>query len=87
MVKPKEDKVATEPFVWRVVNSSEERIGERVGKLELKMDKRFDKVMEHLVDIAEKFKKFDEEQTVLSDRSRKHEGRIEKLEDAVYKTS
>ncbi|MDP3994700.1 MAG: hypothetical protein Q8P91_02630 [bacterium] len=87
MIETKKDKVATEDFVYRVVNNAEERLEKRVGKLEGKMDKRFDKVMVHLVDIAGKFKKFGEEQTVLSGRSRRHEDRLEKLESAVFTTS
>lgn len=43
MIKPKKDKVATESFVYRVVNNAEERLEKRVEKLEGKMDKRFDK--------------------------------------------
>lgn len=87
MVKPKKDKVATEAFVWRVFNNLEERIDKRFEQKEKKDEKRFNKLMEHLVDIAGKFKKFDEEQTVLSSRSKDHEDRIEDLEQAVYKTS
>lgn len=81
MVKPKKGKVATESYVWRVFNYFEERIDKRSEIL----NKKFDKMMEHIVDIAGKFKKFDEEQVVLAERSKKHENRIEKLEGTVFK--
>lgn len=68
--------MATESFVYRVVNNAEERLEKRVGKLEGKMDKRFDKAMVHL-----------EERVVMSGRLSDHGDRIEKLEDTVYKFS
>lgn len=87
MVKPKKDKVATEAYVWRVFNSLENKIDKKFEETEKKDERRFNKLMEHLVDLAGKFKKFDEEQTVLSKRSSDHEDRIEDLERVVYKTS
>lgn len=59
----------------------------QVSKFELKMNKRFDKVMTHLDGLAKGFKKFDEEQVILSAHSRDHNDRIEKLENAVFLTS
>lgn len=52
-----------------------------------KSEKRYDKAITHLVDIAGKFKKFDEEQTILSDKVSDHSDRIEKLEGSVFKSS
>ncbi|KKQ93424.1 MAG: hypothetical protein UT19_C0012G0013 [Candidatus Woesebacteria bacterium GW2011_GWB1_39_10b] len=71
MVKQWKDKVATETFVYRL----------------LKLDEKFNKVMEHLVDIAGQFKKFDEERIVMSGILSEHIDRIEKLEQEVFKTS
>ena len=87
MPKTKASKVATENFVWRVVNGSEERINKRFDEAEVKSEERYDKMMEHLVDIAGKFKKFDEAQTILSGRVYQHEDKIEKLEELSFKSS
>jgi hypothetical protein len=87
MTKTKPSKVATENFIWRVVSESEERISKRFDEVEVKSEERYDKMMEHLVDIAGKFKKFDEAQTILSGRVYNHEDRIEKLEGLSFKSS
>ena len=52
-----------------------------------KNEVRYDTAMTHLVDIAAKFQKFDEEGVIVSGRVRKHEDRIEKLEKVVFKSS
>ncbi|KKR26247.1 MAG: hypothetical protein UT58_C0017G0001, partial [Microgenomates group bacterium GW2011_GWC1_39_7b] len=44
-----------------------------------------DKVMNHIDGLAKGFKKFDEEQTILSAHSKNHTDRIEKLEKKVFK--
>ena len=55
-----------------------------VRTLENKMDQKFDTVIEHLTDIAGQFKKFEEEQTVLSGQVSDRTDRIEKLEVATF---
>ncbi len=87
MTRPSRTKFATEDFVWRVVNGSEGRLDKRIDGLENKMDKRFDKAMTVLDSIAGQFKKFDEERLLLSDHSRDHGDRIEKLEKKVFKVA
>jgi len=87
MIKPSKTKYSTENFVWRVVNDLEEKVEKRFNEADKKAEKRFDKVMTFLVDIAGKFKKFDEERVVLSARSKDHSDRIEKLENTVFQTS
>lgn len=56
----------------------------RLTALETKFDLRFDQVIEQLADIAGKFRKFDEEQTILSAQMSDRTDRIEKLELAVF---
>lgn len=87
MIKPKKGIGATEAFVWRVFNYLDKKFEKRIDALDKKQEKRFDKVMVHLVDIAGKFQKFDEEKTIISHRVSIHEDRIEKLEETVLKTS
>ena len=45
MVKIKSNKLASETYVWSVVNRAEENLENKSDKFEAKMDKRFDKVM------------------------------------------
>jgi len=87
MVKQWKDKVATETFVYRLFNQIDEKIENFKDELNLKLDEKFNKVMEHLVDIAGQFKKFDEERIVMSGKLSEHIDRIEKLEQEVFKTS
>ncbi|KKQ51685.1 hypothetical protein A2865_00640 [Candidatus Woesebacteria bacterium RIFCSPHIGHO2_01_FULL_39_17] len=87
MVKQWKDKVATETFVYRLFNQIDEKIENFKDELNLKLDEKFNKVMEHLVDIAGQFKKFDEERIVMSGILSEHIDRIEKLEQEVFKTS
>jgi hypothetical protein len=84
MIKPSKNKVASESFVYGVVGRSEDRLEGRIGNMEDKMESRFNKVMTALVNIAGQFKKFDEERTLLSARSKNHSDRIEKLESTVF---
>ena len=83
MVKAKKNRVATESYVWRIFSLFGNRLEKKIDKLDKKQEKRFDKAIEHLVDIAGKFKKFDEERIVMSGKIISHEDRIEKLEKYV----
>ena len=58
-----------------------------IKEYDKKNEKRFDKAMTHLVDIAGKFEKFDQEHTLLTRSVSNHEDRIDKLEETVLKTS
>lgn len=49
-----------------------------------KLDQKIDTVIAQLTDIAGQFKKFDEEQTVLSGQMSNRTDRIEKLEVATF---
>ena len=73
--------------MWRAYNSLEETINKRFEEKEKRDEKRYSKLMEHLVNIAGKFKSYGEEQAVLSGRSKDHEDRIGNIEEVVYKTS
>lgn len=55
-----------------------------IKNLEKKFDQKFDTVIEQLTDIAGKFNKFDEEQTILSGQMSNRTDRIEKLEVSVF---
>jgi predicted nuclease with TOPRIM domain len=62
-------------------------VEDRLASLETKVDKletKVTKLDETVTDLAGQFKKFDEEQTVLSDHSAKHTDRIENLEMSVF---
>ena len=87
MAKARNEKLASEAYVWSVVNRAEENLENKSDKFEAKMDKRFDKVMTALDWLIGRFKKFDEEQTILSERVGDHGDRIEKLEESKYITS
>ena len=78
---------ASEKFVFAVVSQTEDRLEEKMEKLDKKSEKRFNKTINHLVKIAGQFKKFGEEQTVLSGHSKGYEDRLEKLESAVFTAS
>lgn len=84
MSKVTKDRPATENYVWRVVNGLEERMNKRFNAIENKFDKRFDRVITTLDSIAGQFKKFDEERVILSEHSKRHTDRIEKLEKKVF---
>lgn len=84
MSKSSKDNFATERYVYAVVNDLENSIENRMNSLEVKMEDRFDRVMTALVDIAGQFRKFGEEQAVLSSHSKKHTDRIENLEKKVF---
>lgn len=86
MAKVTKDKVATESYVWKIFNIFEEKMDKKFEQVEKKAEKRFDKMMTQLIDIAGQFKKFGEEQTILSAHSKDHTDRIEKLEKAVFNT-
>ena len=62
-------------------------IDNKFEEMETIAEKRYNKVMEQLVDIAGQFQKFDEERLVLAHRQSDHSDRIERLEKAVFKTS
>ena len=51
----------------------------------VKIEKRFDKLYELIDGLAFDFKKFDEEQTVISGRQSDHSDRIDKLEAVVFR--
>lgn len=78
---------ATEAFVYRVVNDSEKRLDKRIDKVEVNLGKKIDRVLTHLDGIAGQFKKFDEEQTMLSSRVAIHSKQIKKLQGAVFATA
>jgi archaellum component FlaC len=90
MSKPQKNKVASEEFVWKIYDDINNKVDElRVdmdGKFEI-MNSKFDKMMEHIVDIAGKFNKFDESQEIISHRTHENTDRIKKLEKAVFKSS
>lgn len=69
------------------VNSATEEIKGEFKNLEKKFDNlesKVDTVITQLTDIAGQFKKFDEEQTVLSGQMSDRTDRIEKLEVATF---
>ncbi|GEM_PF-6188711 len=82
-LKPK-DKVATENYVWGVANWFHKDLGAKIETLSQSLDQKYNTMMEHLVDIAGKFKKFGEEQETTSFRQANHSNRIEKLEEKVF---
>ena len=67
-----------------VLQSEISGVKSEVKTLEKKMDIKLDGVIEQLTDIAGQFKKFDEEQTVLSGQVSDRTDRIEKLETVVF---
>lgn len=81
--KSKEDNLVRESVLYAVVGASEKRLGDRIDKLEEKLDKRFDVVMEHIDGLAKGFKKFDEEHTIHTAKLADHGDRIEVLEKTV----
>ncbi len=62
------------------IKSLEQKVGTEIKSLEQKVDL----VITQLTDIAGQFKKFDEEQTVLSHQMSDRTDRIEKLEVATF---
>jgi hypothetical protein len=84
MTKSSRDIFATEKFIFSVVNNLERIVDKRFTEAEEKAEDRFDKMMTQLVDIAGQFKKFGEEQTILSAHSSSHTDRIESLEKKVF---
>lgn len=86
MVKAQKDEVATESFVYGVVSRAENRLENAIDQLREEINQKFNKVMEALADLSGQFRKFDEEQTILSHRVSKHNDRIEKLEKVVFKS-
>lgn len=74
-----------------ILQSEISEVRNEVKILEKKMDQKFDNldqkvdtVITQLTDIAGQFKKFDEEQTVLSGQMSDRTDRIEKLEIATF---
>ena len=65
----------------------EERLEKRIDDLKNYVDRKFNKLMEHITDLAGQFKKFDEERVVLAHRQAIHSDKIEKLEQSVFQTS
>ncbi len=61
------------------------RIEKQAEEIDKRNEKRYNKVMNHIDGLAKGFKKFDEEQTLLSAHSKNHTDRIEKLEEKVFK--
>lgn len=59
----------------------------RFDEAETKSEKRHSQIMGHLDSLTKGFKKFDEEQTILSAHSKDHTERIEKIEKVVYAAS
>lgn len=78
------NETATEEYVWQVVNWAHKDLGDKFQSFEDKMEVRFNQVMEHLVDLAGKFKKFDEEQETIAYRQANNTDRLEKLEEKVF---
>ncbi|KKS32554.1 MAG: hypothetical protein UU93_C0006G0033 [Candidatus Amesbacteria bacterium GW2011_GWA2_42_12] len=67
-----------------VLQSEMSEVRKEIKTLEKKFDLKFDTVIEQLTDLAGKFNKFDEEQTVLSGQMSDRTDRIEKLEVATF---
>ncbi len=84
-LKPK-NKAATEEYVWGVANWVHKDLSTKIDALNKSLDQKYSTMMEHLVDIAGKFKKFGEEQETTSYRQAGHTDRIEKLEKKVFGT-
>ncbi|MEK7091283.1 MAG: hypothetical protein AAB887_02120 [Patescibacteria group bacterium] len=82
-LKPKK-KAVTEEYVWGVANWIHKDLGTKIETLSKSLDQKYNTMMEHLVDIAGKFKKFGEEQETTSFRQANHSDRIEKLEKKVF---
>jgi len=61
-------------------------VEKKTEEIDSRNEKRYSKVMEHIDGLAKGFKKFDDEQTVLSGHSKNHTDRIEKLEKKVFAT-
>lgn len=59
-------------------------VKEEIGSALKPLEQKVDTVINQLTDIAGQFKKFDEEQTVLSGQMSDRTDRIEKLETAVF---
>ncbi len=55
-------------------------------EIDKRNERRYSKVMDHIDGLAKGFKKFDEEQTILSNHSIKHTDKIERLEKKVFGT-
>lgn len=77
-------KSLSEGFVYKVVVDSEKRVFKKIEEIDQKNEKRFDKVMNHLDKMAGGFKKFDEEQMMLSGQMSDRTDRIEKLETFAF---
>lgn len=90
MPKPSKNKIATEEFVWKTFDTLRGEMDEKFNELESRfqeMSGKLDKMLEHIVDLSGKFKKFDDAQEIFSHRTYENTNRIEKLEKAVFKTS
>lgn len=87
MVRLKKDKVATERFVYRLINDFREEVDKRFDTLEKSFNEKFNKMMDRLDWLVGAYKRFDEEHTVLSHKASDHEDRIGKLERTIFKTS
>lgn len=87
MAKPSKIKYSTEDFVWRVSNGLEDRLTLRMNEIEEKNEKRYNKMMNVLIDILGKFKKFDEERVVVTHRQSVHSDQIKELQAAVFPAS
>ncbi len=86
MIKSLKNTPASEAFVYREISDSEKKLEGKIDEIDRKAEKRYNKMMTQLVDIAGQFKKFGEEQVVLAAHSKDHTDRIEKLEGVVYAT-
>ncbi|MBL7036317.1 hypothetical protein ISR94_00525 [Candidatus Microgenomates bacterium] len=74
----------SEGLVQKIVVDSEKRLTKQIEEIDKKNEKRFDKVMNHLDKMAGGFKKFDEEQIMLSGQMSDRTDRIEKLETFAF---
>jgi hypothetical protein len=69
---------------FRLLKADLEEFKEDFKSFASKTDGRFDKLYELVDGLAGDFRKFDEEQTVLSGRQSNHSDRLEKLEKKVF---
>jgi hypothetical protein len=82
------EEVATKNFVQESIFASEFRmkgyIEDRFELYDVKNEQRYNKLMEVMLDLAAKFEKSEEENTIVKHRQDQHGERIEKLESKVF---
>lgn len=69
---------------FQFVKAGISRLEDQIEEVDKKAEKRYSKAMDQVAGIAGQFKKFDEERIVLSEHSKRHTDKIEKLEKAVF---